>query len=61
MGLNNKICMKKYRVEQYVSVLGNIMYGVDMRFLIIFWAPVKSFTNKEKAIAYCNILNEKLE
>jgi hypothetical protein len=52
--------MRKYRVKAYESMLGNLRYGVDMRFFLIFWIPCESFTNKEEAISHCNKLNEKI-
>lgn len=52
--------MVKYKVTPYISPLGNIRYGVDMRFFLILWVPVKSFLNKQESIDYCNKLNEKI-
>lgn len=52
--------MKKYRIKQYTSLLGNIRYGIDQRFLLIFWIPGESFNNKEEAIEYYNKITEKI-
>ena len=52
--------MKKYRIKTYVSLLENIRYGIDERFLFFFWMPVTSFVNREEAVKYLNKLDEKL-
>jgi len=50
--------MKKYRIKPYVSMLGNLRYGIDQRFLLLpfLWIPETSFSKKEDAVNYYNDL-----
>ena len=56
--------MKKFRIKQYVSLLGNIRYGVDEKFFLLgiplFWIFGESFSSKEEAIKHYNKLTEKI-
>jgi len=54
--------MKKYRITPCINIYGDISYSIEKRFLFIFWiSEIKLRTPKEKAIDFCNKLNEKID